>query len=130
MIFRSGTGDRKAITTLAKPQMTKEDFWCFSQLNTDLTKYFPEKLFLRPCSPGSRGHATKPGNSALEAPLQFSFADFQRRAQLGSADNAQVLTLQLVSVPAHPTGKGEDQAWPLPDLNRPSKQILVWRRTR
>lgn len=39
-IFRRGTGNRKVITTLAKPQIMKEDIWYFSLLNRDLTKHF------------------------------------------------------------------------------------------
>lgn len=114
-IFRRGTRDRKAITTLTKPQMTKEHFWYISQLNTDLTKHFilssQRSLFLHQCSPNSMGHATKAGNHVLEAPLQFFFEDFQHTAQTGSSDNAQVLTSQsLLSVLTCPPGEGKDQA--------------------
>lgn len=85
------------ITTLAKPQIMKEDIWYFSLLNRDLTKHFmlsfQIRLFLRGCSPSTRGHATEPGNSVLEAPLQLFFEDFQCITQLGDCDNTQVLTL-------------------------------------
>lgn len=96
---------------MAKPQITKEDFCYFSQLKTDLTKHFilssQRSLFLHLCSPSSGGHATEAGNSVLEAPLQFFFEDFQCLAQLGSSDNAQVLTLQsLLPVLGCPPGKG------------------------
>lgn len=63
----------------------------------------------------------------LEAPLQFSFEDSQRIAQLGSFDNAQVLTSpSLLSVLACPTGEGKDQACSFQETSSTNYLNMFW----